>query len=198
MHVWCSTAHTHKTVSRRQQFFRHSCCSSKQYPALAQHSTFASCVNSISEALFVVFVASPPADDGGSEPPLKRARSSSGGLETNTNTTSYLAAADSVDRNTPLPLGGGDNGREATPGDHHQHRHHHRSGGSSSSALQDDREARDAALNAELARFMIRTEPIGTDRHHQRYWYMQVGCVPVRMCVCREMHAVCMQRVCCV
>lgn len=33
----------------------------------------------------------------------------------------------------------------------------------------------DADLNAELARFMIRTEPLGTDRHHARYWYMQVS-----------------------
>lgn len=39
----------------------------------------------------------------------------------------------------------------------------------------DDRESRDAALNAELARYMIRTEPLGTDRHHNRYWYMHVS-----------------------
>lgn len=39
----------------------------------------------------------------------------------------------------------------------------------------EDREARDAALSAELARYMIRTEPLGMDRHHQRYWHMQVG-----------------------
>jgi hypothetical protein len=39
----------------------------------------------------------------------------------------------------------------------------------------EDREARDAALSAELARYMIRSEPLGMDRHHQRYWHMQVG-----------------------
>jgi hypothetical protein len=39
----------------------------------------------------------------------------------------------------------------------------------------EDREARDAALSAELARYLIRSEPLGMDRHHQRYWHMQVG-----------------------
>jgi hypothetical protein len=38
----------------------------------------------------------------------------------------------------------------------------------------EDREARDAALSAELARYLIRSEPLGMDRHHQRYWHMQV------------------------
>lgn len=81
------------------------------------------------------------ADDGGGEPPLKRARSSSLGMDNSLN-------------------GSGLDCREESQGGW-------RSG--------DDRESRDAALNAELARYMIRTEPLGTDRHHNRYWYMHVS-----------------------
>lgn len=87
----------------------------------------------------------PAVDDGGSEPPLKRARSSSVGGDNN-----------SIDGS------GLDNCREESQGDWG------RSG-------DDSRESRDAALNAELARYMIRTEPLGTDRHHNRYWYMHVS-----------------------
>jgi hypothetical protein len=85
----------------------------------------------------------PAVDDGGSEPPLKRARSSSAGLD------------NSVD-------GSGFDGRDESAG-----------GGDWRGG--DDRESRDAALNAELARYMIRTEPLGMDRHHNRYWYMHVS-----------------------
>jgi len=99
-------------------------------------------------------IAAIAADDGASEPPLKRARSSSGGLD-NTN-SSAAAAADSAD-----------GGPDDQPGINMYAPPAWRGG-------DDSRESRDAALNAELARYMIRTEPLGTDRHHQRYWYMQV------------------------
>lgn len=36
------------------------------------------------------------------------------------------------------------------------------------------RDAREAAMQTELMRYMIRTDPLGMDRHHQRYWHMQV------------------------
>lgn len=98
-------------------------------------------------------------DEGGNEPPLKRARSSSAGLDAS---SAALAAADSAD-GTP---GYGPDGRDGTPGD----------AGHAAWRTGEDRESRDGALNAELARYMIRTEPLGTDRHHQRYWYMQVSC----------------------
>lgn len=104
-------------------------------------------------ALLVSYAAG---DDGGSEPPLKRARSSSTGLD---NSSAALAAADSLD-GTPAS---GLDCREETPGDWR--------GG------EESRESRDAALNAELARYMIRTEPLGTDRNHQRYWYMHVSSI---------------------
>lgn len=95
-------------------------------------------------------------DDGGSEPPLKRARSSSAGFDAS---STAFAAADSADGTPGLDC------RERNPGDLAQ-------GGWRAG---DDRESRDAALNAELARYMIRTEPLGTDRNHQRYWYMHVS-----------------------
>ncbi|KAF6250372.1 hypothetical protein COO60DRAFT_1629876 [Scenedesmus sp. NREL 46B-D3] len=91
------------------------------------------------------------------EPPLKRARSSSG-------------AIDAVEG---TPGGGGDT-RDGTPDP-----------AAAAAGMADgagpvagwrsgeDREARDAALSAELARYMIRSEPLGMDRHHQRYWHMQ-------------------------
>lgn len=41
----------------------------------------------------------------------------------------------------------------------------------------EDRDAREAALQTELMRYMIRTDPLGMDRHHQRYWHMQVQIV---------------------
>jgi hypothetical protein len=98
-------------------------------------------------------------DDGGSEPPLKRARSSSAGVDAS---STGFAAADSADGTPGLDC------REDTPGDLAH-------GGWRAG---DDRELRDAALNAELARYMIRTEPLGTDRNHQRYWYMHVSTCP--------------------
>ena len=93
-------------------------------------------------------------DDGGSEPPLKRARSSSGGVGGDASSAA-LAAADSMGGTSGL------DGREETP--------------QGQGSWRDGVETRDAALNAELAKYMIRTEPLGTDRHHQRYWYMHVS-----------------------
>ena len=66
-----------------------------------------------------------------------------------------LVAADSLEGASGLE------GREETP--------------QGQGSWRDGVESRDAALNAELAKYMIRTEPLGTDRHHQRYWYMHVG-----------------------
>lgn len=103
-------------------------------------------------------------DEGGNEPPLKRARSSSAGLDAS---STALGAADSADC-TP-GFGTVPDGRDGTPGD----------ASHAGWRTGEDRESRDGALNAELARYMIRTEPLGTDRHHQRYWYMQV-----RRCCC--------------
>uniref|UniRef100_A0A383VPI7 PHD-type domain-containing protein n=1 Tax=Tetradesmus obliquus TaxID=3088 RepID=A0A383VPI7_TETOB len=118
------------------------------------------------------FANSAAADGGGAdgdssaaEPPLKRARSSSGlggdfggvdgtpglGGDTRDGTPDPAAAA----------AGAGFDPR----------------GGAAAAAAgwrsAEDREARDAALSAELARYSIRSEPLGMDRHHQRYWHMQ-------------------------
>lgn len=69
-----------------------------------------------------------------------------------------LVAADSLEGASGLE------GREETP--------------QGQGSWRDGVESRDAALNAELAKYMIRTEPLGTDRHDQRYWYMHVSVFP--------------------
>lgn len=89
----------------------------------------------------------------GYEPPLKRARSGS--------------AAD--DPSSAWNGGDGDLSRDGTPGAEGGD-----GGGSRGWRSGEDRETRDAALAAELMRYMIRSEPLGSDRHHQRYWHMQV------------------------
>ena len=37
---------------------------------------------------------------------------------------------------------------------------------------EEDRKARDAALEDGLAHCVVRTKPLGCDRHHRRYWWL--------------------------
>eukprot|EP00879_Flechtneria_rotunda_P023010 GHRR01024322.1.p1 GENE.GHRR01024322.1~~GHRR01024322.1.p1 ORF type:complete len:526 (+),score=186.96 GHRR01024322.1:244-1821(+) len=99
------------------------------------------------------------ADDSSiGEPPLKRARSSSGAMDT----LGADGAAASAAEGTP-----GVDGAEGTPGPD--------AAAAAGWKCGEDKESRDAALRAALQQYMIRSEPLGIDRHHQRYWHMQVS-----------------------